>query len=146
MSEECREYQPPIYNPEMVKRVWARRRQERLKRACPVAPPPIERRKDCIAPRSRKVYRRSEIDPEALKAMAPIPGTMRDIASQVAFWHGYMLRDLIGKSRFKPVVTARIDAIIAIAGKFGTRKSLGEIAKVLDLDHTTVLHHLRNKS
>lgn len=139
-----------IYNRATVERVWAERRRIRQEnsRPAPEASPQstIKREKDWIAPRSKTLCRRADIDPDRLRPTVPFPGTMRDIASQVAFWHGYMLRDLTGDSRLAPVVRARIDAVQAIKAKFGSRKSSNEIAQVFNLEHSTVLHHCRDMS
>jgi hypothetical protein len=74
------------------------------------------------------------------------PPTGREIISMVAGFHGLTYADLIGPSRFRNVVEARFDAIVAIhlvgriQGRFYTST---EIGKLLGRDHSTVLHALR---
>lgn len=69
----------------------------------------------------------------------------RTIISQVAAWQGFTFDEVASPRRFIPLVLARTDAIVALryAFPFASLPWLGR--QMGNLDHTTILHHLRKR-
>lgn len=91
-----------------------------------------------------------EPEPEPVKEPAfdvaayapPIPSTFpRRIVAEVAAAHGMKPKDILGARRSRPFVTARHAVICALADNTGL--SLAGIGRLINKDHTTVLHALR---
>lgn len=72
----------------------------------------------------------------------PMPPVFpRRIIAEVAAAHGMKPKDILGRRRSKPFVTARHAVICALADNTGL--SLAGIGRLINKDHTTVLHALR---
>lgn len=68
------------------------------------------------------------------------------IIRQVADWHRLSLRDILSHRRSPPVDQARHDAIAAVFTNCrvaGRRPTLGEVGKIFDRNHATIIHSLR---
>lgn len=66
----------------------------------------------------------------------------KSIITAVAISHGFTHADIVGRSRKHNVVAARQEAVVAVNKKY-PMKSLPELGRLFDRDHTTILHFLR---
>jgi len=63
------------------------------------------------------------------------------IVCEVAEAHGLTPRDLLGRSRMRPITRARMTAYAEIRDRLGY--SYPEIGMIFGRDHTTILHGVR---
>lgn len=85
-----------------------------------------------------------ETEPDAESTVIAFVSPVREIINDVAARHGLTYQDIIGASRFKNIVTARMDAIVEVH-KARPTMSLGQLGKAFHRDHTTILHALRKR-
>ena len=62
------------------------------------------------------------------------------VVARVADVYGVTLTEVMGRSRRRPIVSARHAAMRAVSAEFGD--SSAEIGRLFNRDHTTVLHAL----
>lgn len=126
MKTEALEAEVCHYNPDFIRRVWAKRRKaERI--VTPIQPAEIE-----AAP--EPVFEKTPADFAT--------STTREVIEYVARKHGLTYRDIIGKCRKHRIVAARHEAIcMAAQAKPLTLPELGR--RFGGLDHTSVLYALR---
>lgn len=70
--------------------------------------------------------------------------TPRELARRVIAWHGIAEDVVFSPCREHPVVTARWDALVAVATTF-PRLSLPKLGEIFGRDETTVLYALRKR-
>lgn len=99
----------------------------------------LEAERMATLPKSAPV---AETEPESTVIAFVSP--VREIINDVAARHGLTYQDIIGASRFKNIVTARMDAIVEVH-KARPTMSLGQLGKAFHRDHTTILHALRKR-
>jgi hypothetical protein len=76
--------------------------------------------------------------PAPVRLPSPPMPSMRAVAEAVAAKHGLTLEDLIGRSRIRSVAWPRQEAIWEVRRQ--TDKSLTNIGRFFNRDHTTVIH------
>ncbi|WP_420433069.1 helix-turn-helix domain-containing protein [Hyphobacterium sp.] len=70
-----------------------------------------------------------------------------EILEEVAARHGVTVRQLTGQQRQKSIVMARRDAIRCLASEptpAGRYRSLPQIGRLMNRDHTTIVHHVKS--
>ena len=78
----------------------------------------------------------ADIQPRITRS-EPRPNS-RVIISQVAEKHGLMMRDILSKSRKRHIAWPRHEAFDRLRKE--TKMSLPAIARIWDMDHTTILY------
>lgn len=80
------------------------------------------------------------------------PPSAEEIISIVAFWHGLTTEDIRRKSRERPLVEARFDAIAEVRRHYpptgaskGRTYSLKWLARHFRRDHSTIVHALEQR-
>lgn len=130
-------------NPAFVRRVWAKRRQERS-----VAPPPV-----VVKPKKKTIgqilaeranERRLRIEAERVARLkAKIEeGGVSAIIAEVALAHHVTVEDILGEGRSRALVKIRHQAIVEVAIR-RPAFSLTQIGKFFRRDHTTILAVLK---
>lgn len=74
--------------------------------------------------------------------------TPEGIIASVAAWHGLTAADILGKSRSRPIIAARFDAIAAVYGIIacnGRKLTLADLGRIFARDHTSALNALRQR-
>jgi len=66
----------------------------------------------------------------------------RNLIAKIAEAHGVTFRDVIGTTRFKEVVAARMESCFQIAKQI-PEMSLSQIGQIIRKDHTTVINAVR---
>lgn len=66
----------------------------------------------------------------------------RNLIAEIAQAHGVTFRDVIGSTRFKEVVAARMESCFQIAKQI-PEMSLSQIGQLIRKDHTTVINAVR---
>lgn len=117
----------------------------------PVAPP-VPRQVLRFVPRSpAAVFTWAKPPKPRYLAVEPLPlSTHREVIARVVAWHlGVTVEDVMGKSRRRPVIAAKFDAIAAVYAICridGRRYSLSELGRAFGgRDHTSMLSALRRR-
>jgi chromosomal replication initiation ATPase DnaA len=157
-------------NPDFVRRVWAKRQQEKDEgRKQEMARLRDERNKARRMAKANERQLREQVAKQAelrgqlneaqialrvaiqqqeeamrlyrLAADVEDPQSAREIITQVALRHGFRYSEIIGPSRNKAVVLARHEAMVEVARR-KPNYSVPMIGKAFNRDHTTILHAL----
>lgn len=151
------------YNPAFVKRVRAKRRQERkLAEAEAMVARRVKKGGRAIRDANlRRAKHEREVNKarasasltayvaereNLLKRLAAIePKTAKDLAIRYAASHGFFWEEVISKSRTRGLAAVRHGAILAVKEAFPTY-STPMIGKIFQRDHTTIVHALKKGS
>lgn len=131
-------------NPNFVRQVWAKRREERAKLPKqPRLPEPIQKAKSLLPAPEKKIQ---ELNADEIVAnfRVIIPGTSstkpkgKDIIKRVCWEHEMSVAAVVGPSRNKQIVAVRHAAMAEV--HMHTDLTLTQIGKLFNRDHTSVLH------
>lgn len=115
-----------------------------------VAPPAVNMVDPAVIVAAEAVHEKRKIKthPDDLPKLVTIENTTdhgaldwRLVAKAVADRHGIPVKDVIGKSRSRPVISARFELMYRLRVDHGL--SFPAIARRLNRDHTSVLHAVR---
>lgn len=112
---------PHIYSRSPITDKWLRNEVERMLAPMPVPP--------AILPGV-------EIRPRA---------SWRELVARVAVWHGVGVEDITGPRRFRRIVAARFDAVVAVHKAYPNLSSPRLGALFGGRDHSTILSALRRR-
>lgn len=128
------------YNPEFLRKVWAKRRRAEKLAAMASAIAQVDAETQAAVDQEQAAEPEPEPEPEMTAADFTDRPT-RDIIAYVARKHGLQYRDIIGKTRRRHIVAARQEAICMAAQ--AKPLSLPELGRRFRRDHTTILYALR---